>query len=151
MNRRDNDGGPFEDTTLEVHTATSWKFALWTFTEAYLKRWTSGWHRWNPQDYEILSRSLCYVLRHVGCTHGQFLGCDSGGWYRLDNFMTILHLYVTEDGSGTKAWRPRWVEELRQRLAGRDLLHGMTRASWMIVLLKAVEPKQHQLGPGKEI
>jgi hypothetical protein len=73
LNRRDNDGGRFENTT-EVHTATSWKFALWKCTEAYLKRWTLGWYRWNPQDYEILSRSLCYVLRHVGCTHGQFFG-----------------------------------------------------------------------------
>jgi hypothetical protein len=72
------------------------------------------------------------------------LGCDSGGWYGFDHLTTILHLYVTEANTGTKAWRPDWVEDLRQRLMGRGLLHGMTPASWTMVLLKAVEPKQHQ-------
>jgi len=24
-------------------------------------------------------------LRHVGCLDGDFLGCDSGGWYHLEH------------------------------------------------------------------
>ena len=44
LNRRDNEGGRYVNTILEVHTVTSWKVALWKFTD-YLRRWTSGWNR----------------------------------------------------------------------------------------------------------
>ena len=42
LNGRDDEGGRYENTILEVHTATSWKFSLWKFTEVYLKAWSSG-------------------------------------------------------------------------------------------------------------
>ena len=40
LNRCDHEGGRFEGTILEVHTATNCKFALWRFTENHLKHWT---------------------------------------------------------------------------------------------------------------
>jgi len=84
------------------------------------------------------------VLRHWGCAHGQFLGCDSGGWYHLDHIARILHRYVTESDSISEEWRPNWVRDLRSKLAGRRLLEGMTVDAWLIVLLHSLSPESHQ-------
>jgi hypothetical protein len=140
LNGSDENGGRYERTCLEVHTATNWKFALWRFMESHLKCWASGWHRWTPYDYKSLSFSLCYALRHVGCTHDQFWVCDSGGWYHLDHIARVLHSYVTENEIDSRRWRPNWVVELRMKLAGRHILEGMTVEAWMVVLLNAMQP-----------
>jgi len=127
-----------------VHTVTNWNLAIWRFTDGTFRDWASGWYRWSAYEYQTLSFSLNTALRHLGCIYGQFLGCDSGGWYHLDHIAQILHCYVTEDELASKGWRPNWVIELRSKLAGRRLLEGMTVDAWLIVLLHAMKPESHQ-------
>ena len=77
--------------------------------------------------------------------YGQFLGCDSGGWYHLEHIARILHPGVTEHEPDIRTWRPDWVYKLRDRLKGRSLLNGMTIKAWLAVIMHALRPESHVL------
>jgi hypothetical protein len=144
LNSSDDDGERTQNTRLEGHTVTNWSVASWTFTVSYLRHKDKGRPGWDPRDYEKLSYSICHVLRHVGCTSGQSLGCDSGGWYRLDSIIGILLRQLSEAARERGEAMLEWVEELHQKFAHRGLLRGMDYQAWMIAILKAIVPRQHE-------
>ena len=122
------------DVALEVHSVTHWNPMNWKFTDDRVSNWTAQYPRWPHQAYITLSHSLCTVLRHVGCLDGDLLGCDSGGWYHLDDIAKLLYWGVTEQDVEGQGWRPHWMIHLEAQLRGRNWLVEMTQAKWIVVL-----------------
>ena len=132
------------DVTLEVHSVTHWNLMSWKFTDNQVSNWTTQFPKWPHQAYVTLSHSLCRVLRHVGCLDGNLLGCDSGGWYHLEDIAQLLCRGVTEHDIEEQGWRPRWMIHLEVQLRGRNWLAEMTQAKWLCALLRAMAPGNHE-------
>jgi hypothetical protein len=138
-----NDDRRPSNVVLEVHSVTHWNLMQWKFTDNCASTWTAQYPKWPHKAYFVLSHCLCTVLRHVGCLDGDFLGCDSGGWYHLKRIAELLHWGVTEHNVEGQKWRPRWMMDLETQFRGKGWLQEMTQEKWASALLRAMAPGNH--------